>query len=572
MGEEMWLDEALYEYSEKDYYPFHMPGHKREFCPEALKNPYKVDITEIDGFDNLHHAEGILLEAQRRAASLYGASESWYLVNGSTAGILSAVSACTSRGGEILMARNCHKAAYHAAYLRGLKTHYLFPQADRIVGLNGGISPKDVTDMLEMHSGIQAVLITSPTYDGVVSDVKKITEAAHAYHVPLIVDEAHGAHFPFSEAFPVSATACGADVVIHSLHKTLPSLTQTALLHRNSERVSADKLRRFLGIYQSSSPSYLFMAGMDACLRLMQGEGRELFDEYTVRLGCCRERLAGLKNLHLLEKGEITGLGFVYDLDESKMVVSTANTSIDGAKLHEILLERYHLQMEMAASQYVIALTSVMDTEEGFARLEKALLEIDKELEGARGPEARQCLKGSKESVSGEAEQCLKGSKESASGEARQCLKSSKESTSGEALQCLKSSKENVSGEARQCLKSSRESASGNAWQSLQIGRESTPGKADLYFENMRDYISGEACTPIAEAVEGVQEEIDLEGSEGRISSEYAYLYPPGIPFLVPGERISSHILDQLRVWKQQGLDIQGLSDYTLKKIHVLKR
>ena len=557
MGEEMWLDEALYEYSEKDYYPFHMPGHKREFCPETLKNPYKVDITEIDGFDNLHHAEGILLEAQRRAASLYGASESWYLVNGSTAGILSAVSACTSRGGEILMARNCHKAAYHAAYLRGLKTHYLFPQADRIVGLNGGISPEDVTDMLEMHSGIQAILITSPTYDGVVSDVKKIAEAAHACHVPLIVDEAHGAHFPFSEAFPVSATACGADVVIHSLHKTLPSLTQTALLHRNSERVSADKLRRFLGIYQSSSPSYLFMAGMDACLRLMQGEGRELFDEYTIRLGDCRERLAGLKNLHLLEKGEITGLGFVYDLDESKMVVSTANTSIDGAKLHEILLERYHLQMEMAASQYVIALTSVMDTEEGFARLEKALLEIDKELEGARGPEARQCLKGSKES---------------ASGEARQCLKSSKESTSGEALQCLKSSKENVSGEARQCLKSSRESASGNAWQSLQIGRESTLGKADLYFENMRDYISGEACTAIAEAVEGVQEEIDLEGSEGRISSEYAYLYPPGIPFLVPGEKISSHILDQLRVWKQQGLDIQGLSDYTLKKIHVLKR
>lgn len=557
MGEEMWLDEALYEYSEKDYYPFHMPGHKREFCPEALKNPYKVDITEIDGFDNLHHAEGILLEAQRRAASLYGASESWYLVNGSTAGILSAVSACTSRGGEILMARNCHKAAYHAAYLRGLKTHYLFPQADRIVGLNGGISPEDVTDMLEMHSGIQAVLITSPTYDGVVSDVKKIAEVAHAYHVPLIVDEAHGAHFPFSEAFPVSATACGADVVIHSLHKTLPSLTQTALLHRNNERVSADKLRRFLGIYQSSSPSYLFMAGMDACLRLMQGEGRELFDEYTIRLGCCRERLAGLKNLHLLEKGEITGLGFVYDLDESKMVVSTTNTSIDGAKLHEILLERYHLQMEMAASQYVIALTSVMDTEEGFARLEKALLEIDKELEGARGPEARQCLKGSKESVSGEDWQYLGSSEESSSDETRQCLKSSKESAPGE---------------ARQCLGSSKESTSGEAWQSLQIGRESTPGKAGLYFENMRDYISGEACTAIAEAVEGVQEEIDLEGSEGRISSEYAYLYPPGIPFLVPGERISSHILDQLRVWKQQGLDIQGLSDYTLKKIHVLKR
>lgn len=557
MGKEMWLDEALDEYSGKDYYPFHMPGHKREFCPETLKNPYKVDITEIDGFDNLHHAEGILLEAQRRAASLYGASKSWYLVNGSTAGILSAVSACTSRGGEILMARNCHKAAYHAAYLRELKTHYLFPQADRIMGLNGGISPEDVTVMLEKHSGIQAVLITSPTYDGVVSDVKKIAEAAHAYRLPLIVDEAHGAHFPFSGSFPVSALACGADVVIHSLHKTLPSLTQTALLHRNSERVSAEKLRRFLGIYQSSSPSYLFMAGMDACMRLMQVEGRKLFGEYTKRLGNCRERLAGLRNLHLVRKNEMIGLGSVYDLDETKMVVSTANTSIDGTKLHNVLLERYHLQMEMAASQYVIALTSVMDTEEGFARLEQALLEIDKELEGAGGPEAEQGLEDSRENVAGEACKCLESGRESASEKVEECLKGGRESTWGEEVQCLESGRESAPSEEVQCLESSR---------------GSIPGKAGLHFEDMREYISGEACTAIAEAVEGVQEEIGLEDSEGRISSEYAYLYPPGIPFLVPGERISSSILDQLRVWKQQGLDIQGLSDYTLKKIHVLRR
>ena len=183
----------------------------------ALKNPYLVDITEIDGFDNLHHAEGILLEAQQRAASLYGARETWYLVNGSTSGILAAVSACTSRGGEILMARNCHKAVYHAAYLRGLTTHYLFPEAEKSVGLNGGISPEAVREMLERYPGTEAVLITSPTYDGVVSDVKRIAKIAHAFHVPLIVDEAHGAHFPFSEYFPESALHVGSDVVIHSL-------------------------------------------------------------------------------------------------------------------------------------------------------------------------------------------------------------------------------------------------------------------------------------------------------------------------------------------------------------------
>ena len=482
MEKQIWLDEALYEYGGKDYYPFHMPGHKRVFCPETLKKPYMVDITEIDGFDDLHHAEGILLEAQGRAASLYGALETRYLVNGSTSGILAAVSAGTSRGGEILMARNCHKAAYHAAYLRGLKTHYVFPKTDRVMGLNGGISPADVRKMLENYPGIEAVLITSPTYDGVVSDVKEIAETAHAFQVPLIVDEAHGAHFPFSDDFPKSALDCGADVVIHSLHKTLPSLTQTALLHRNSERVRPDKLKRFLGIYQSSSPSYLFMAGMDACVRLIREEGRERFGEYVKRLKVCRERLKALKNLHLVSKDEILGLGSVYDLDESKLVISAAGTAVDGAGLYRILLERYHLQMEMAASRYVIALTSVMDTEEGFSRLERALLDIDKDL--------------------------------------------------------------------------------GNAGS----------GRTGLSFEDMRKDMSGEVCTAIAEAVEGVQEEIDLADSEGRISSEYAYLYPPGIPFLVPGERISSHVLRQLCIWKEQGLDIQGLNDYTLKKIHVLRR
>ena len=476
MEQQKWLDEALYEYGRKDYYPFHMPGHKREFCPGTLKNPYLVDITEIDGFDNLHHAEGILLEAQQRAASLYGARETWYLVNGSTSGILAAVSACTSRGGEILMARNCHKAVYHAAYLRGLTTHYLFPEAEKSVGLNGGISPEAVREMLERYPGTEAVLITSPTYDGVVSDVKRIAKIAHAFHVPLIVDEAHGAHFPFSEYFPESALACGADVVIHSLHKTLPSLTQTALLHRNSERVSEEKLRRFLGIYQSSSPSYLFMAGMDACVRLIREKGMELFAGYTERLKTCRGRLAALKNLHLVSKDEILGRGFVYDLDESKILISTADAEMDGAKLHEILLERYHLQMEMAASQYVIALTSVMDTEDGFGRLEQALLDIDRETERTEAARDEFCT-----------------------------------------------------------------------------------------------YISGEVCTSIAEAVEGDQEEIDLSDSEGRISSEYAYLYPPGIPFLVPGERISKDVLRQICIWKEQGLDIQGLNDYTLKKIHVLK-
>ena len=168
----MNLYDRLLQYQSSEMYPFHMPGHKRR--KDDFANPFLIDITEIEGFDNLHHAEGILKDAQDRAAALYHSEETYFLVNGSTCGILAAVSACMTRGGKILMARNCHKAAYHAAYLRGLDIEYLYPEKEDIFGINGGIHEDIVEKALEEFQDIQAVMITSPTYDGVVSDVKKI--------------------------------------------------------------------------------------------------------------------------------------------------------------------------------------------------------------------------------------------------------------------------------------------------------------------------------------------------------------------------------------------------------------
>ena len=249
------LYKKLEEYGKSDFYPFHMPGHKRN--PLAVEGDFPVerDITEIDGFDNLHHAEDILKRAQEDTARLYGVLESFYSINGSSGAILAAVSAAVDKGGQILVARNCHKAVYHAIYLRELSATYIYPHEDPKLGINGGISPGRVEMYLAENPDIQAVLITSPTYDGIVSDVARIAEIAHHYGVPLIVDEAHGAHFRFSDYFPVSAAQLGADVVINSVHKTLPCLTQTGVLHLCSDRVSRQKLKRILGIYQSSSPS-----------------------------------------------------------------------------------------------------------------------------------------------------------------------------------------------------------------------------------------------------------------------------------------------------------------------------
>ena len=244
------LEQKLNELEQSDIYPFHMPGHKRAFLPFA--NPYAIDITEIEGFDNLHHATGILQEAQQKAADLYGAKKTYYLVNGSTCGLLAAISAAVPRGEKILVARNCHKAVYHAMYLRQLVPVYLYPE-DTAYGIQGQVTPQMVRKQLEQTPDIRAVVITSPTYDGVVSDIKNIADTVHAYGIPLIVDEAHGAHFGFSPEFPENATRLGADAVIMSVHKTLPAFTQTALLHLCSDRIAEKKGIDFDKAYTSST-------------------------------------------------------------------------------------------------------------------------------------------------------------------------------------------------------------------------------------------------------------------------------------------------------------------------------
>ncbi len=463
------LYESLLQYGKLDKYPFHMPGHKRR---GSFENPFLLDITEIDGFDNLHHAEGILRDAQRRTADLYGSEETYFLVNGSTCGILSAVSAAVPPGGKLLMARNCHKAAYHSVFLRGLEAVYLYPETEPVLGLNGGITPEAVKNALKEHPDIRAVLITSPTYDGVVSDVSGIARAAHEKGIPLIVDEAHGAHFGFHPYFPESSVRLGADLVIHSLHKTLPSFTQTALLHVNGPLADRERLRRYLEIYQTSSPSYLFMAGMDRCTGLLKCRGRELFEDFKRRLEDFYGEMQGLERIRLAGRW-LTGKSGIYEYDPSKLVLSVKHTSADGNMLSKLLREEYGIELEMAAGSYALALSSIADTEEGFDRLKRALKETDGRLEDREDPPLEDRV------------------------------------------------------------------------------------------------IKNETVCKISEAMEMPGERISLSASEGRISREFLFLYPPGIPLLVPGERISRQVLDRVRDFRKRGYQFQGLEDYSMETIQV---
>ena len=367
------LAEALCAYGESGIYPFHMPGHKRNSALLAA-----IDITEIDGFDDLHAPEGILEEELDAAAAFYGTRSTLFSVNGSTGALLAAVSAAVPFGGEILMARNCHRSVYHAACLRHLRASFVLCEEGGLVGENGGearipfsggaVSAEAVEEALRAHPGVRAVVVTSPTYDGIVSDIPGIAAAAHRHGAVLIVDEAHGAHFSMHPYFPASAVKEGADLVVQSLHKTLPAFTQTALLHNVTGRVPAEALQRFFNIYETSSPSYVLMASGFSCIRAMREKKEAFFAPYAEALRQLRGELAALGNFRLL-----AGTG---RFDPSKLLLAGPE---GGPALYDALRLRFGLQPEMKTPAYALLMTSVGDTEEGFRRLTAAMRTLDAE-------------------------------------------------------------------------------------------------------------------------------------------------------------------------------------------------
>ncbi len=366
------LYEALLEYGDNGKYPFHMPGHKRKAIDKKLEELYKYDITEIEGFDNLHNAEAIIKEAMNHAAKVCKSEHTFFLVNGSTCGNLTALSALVNKDDKVLVARNCHKSVYNALYMIEAQPIYIYPEKICPYEILSDIKPKDVEDAINENDGIKAVIITSPTYEGIVSDIKSIAEILHKRNIPLIVDEAHGAHFGLSK-FPNSSVKY-ADIVIQSVHKTLPALTQTAVMHVNGRLVDLNRIKRYLSIYQSSSPSYLLMAAIDRCMYFVE-ENESEFDSYYKKLTFFYEKVKDFKNIKVLTRIDYPG---VFDYDQGKIVVYTGNTEASGKDIYNILVEKYNIHPEMAAGEYCILMTSVMDDEGDYTRLYEALNQINK--------------------------------------------------------------------------------------------------------------------------------------------------------------------------------------------------
>ncbi|MBR1814317.1 MAG: aminotransferase class I/II-fold pyridoxal phosphate-dependent enzyme [Lachnospiraceae bacterium] len=536
------LYDKLRRYGESDVYPFHMPGHKRGGAV-SMEDPYRLDITEIDGFDDLNHPEEFFREAMEEAARLYGTKATLFGVNGSSGALLAAIHGSVPRGGAVLLARNCHKAVYNAVLIRGLKPYYVLPEKLQLPARGndgpvfwGSVSPLALEESLRSaeekerragnSAGVRLVVVTSPSYEGVVSDIAALSEVAHRHGARLLVDEAHGAHLPFLREqqetargnvcsaarkvtdqgngahggyFPASAIAQGADLVVQSLHKTMPALTQTALLHVCAEEPDPEHFRECMRIYQTSSPSYVLSVSIMQAIS-WGWKNPEKMIEYERRIRAFREEAALWKHVRLY-RGEGA---FAYD--PGKLVVYDESGSFTGAELHELLRTRFHLQPEMHGERHVLLMTSPADTEAGFARLLAALAEIDRRI-------------------------------------------SEKES---ELAQEPRKKPEGREADEKQAM---IETATGSSWMmdAEAVAIELLPEQAML---------------PATAAEAGTQT-IPLANAAGRVSAEFVYVYPPEIPILVPGERITEELLTYINRLCRQGRKIRGTADVSGKRVRV---
>ena len=582
------LYSKLIEYSKNGRYPLHMPGHKRQrklfdfnkafvgdedFFNKPVDNsvnelnedkeisvyvnnqydPFDIDITEINGFDDLHHPEGIIKAAMENASDFFGTRATFFLVNGSSCGILSAITAVTNIGDTIILGRNCHKSAYNAVQLRDLNVEYVYPEIVEGFNISGGYKPEEIEQKFveaeKKNIKVKAVVITSPTYEGIVSDIKKIAEIVHGHNSILIVDEAHGAHMILSDEFPTSAYKLGADIVIESAHKTLPAMTQTAFLHVQGDKVSVKDVQRMLSVYQSSSPSYVLMSSLDKCIRELPTKGQKDVNEMLITLKKFHNRVKNLKVLKVLDRS-IIGKNSVYDFDISKIVIFL-NMKLKSIEKDNVELNITKLN-NTVSSNTVLSDTVLNNTLLSDTVLNNTLLS---------------------NTVSDKAE--INNAKLDNAKTNNTELNTDKinETYDGKYLESILREKYNF--EIEMCSKDyviGMTSICDNMDEILRLAdnlveidnyiAEKIKDKSLLEQTNTEILLEKtEQVMTIYEALLCKKEKIDVCNAVGRVSAGYVYVYPPEIPIIVPGDLITNQMLKKIMEYKMSNLNIKGIDN-----------
>lgn len=376
----MALIDDLIRYKEENNIRFHMPGHKGhtmgfEKLESLRKNLFEIDVTEVEGTDNLHVPTGIIKNAMDRAREFYKCGHSFFLVNGSTAGIYSMILGLLKPKDKIIIQRNCHRSVFSACLLGDLEVRYINPSIDKDFNIPVSIKTEEVINILDENKDAKAILLTYPTYYGTCFDLKKVINEARKRGVYVLVDAAHGAHLICSDNLPDDPIMLGADAAVYSLHKTTPALTQCSILNVR-EGIDVTGIKFMMSVFQTTSPSYVLMSSIDLAIDIMNNKGKELVEKNICYSNKLRNRLKNSKYCTIgLDK---IGKFDIFDVDSTRLVISS---DIGGILLDNILRQKYKIQVEMADSKNIVLIGTMFDKEEYYDILYRALMDIQNKYE-----------------------------------------------------------------------------------------------------------------------------------------------------------------------------------------------
>ncbi len=377
------LFDALLEYYNNNTIPFHVPGHKKgdgmlnKFKEFVGTNVLSIDVTVFKQVDSLHKPTGAIKAAQELAADAYNADYTFFSIHGTSGAIQAMIMSVVTQGEKIIIPRNVHKSVTAGVILSGATPVYMQPEIHEEVGVALNVTPETVRKTLELHSDAKAVLIVNPTYYGVSTDIKKIADIVHEYNIPLIVDEAHGPHLQFNNRLPISGMNAGADICAQSTHKIVGSMTQSSMLQVRKGFVDVNRVKTVMSLLQTTSPSYILLASLDAARMQLATEGKELLDETIELASYARERINKIKGFYCFG-AEVLKKSAAYDFDPTKITITSKELGLSGYEVERILAEKYFIQPEMSDLYNILCVFSFGDTKEKVDSLINALEEISR--------------------------------------------------------------------------------------------------------------------------------------------------------------------------------------------------
>ncbi|MGI8387796.1 aminotransferase class I/II-fold pyridoxal phosphate-dependent enzyme [Robertmurraya sp. P23] len=381
---------GLKKHAEKSPVQFHIPGHKkgmgmdpdfREFIGE---NALSIDLINIGPLDDLHMPKGLIKDAQKLAAEAFGAEYTFFSVQGTSGAIMAMIMSVCGPGDKILVPRNVHKSIMSAIVFSGAIPVFIHPEIDPNYGISHGITPDSIERALTLNPDTKAVLVINPTYFGVSGDLKKIVDIAHSKNIPVLVDEAHGAHIHFHSELPLSAMQAGADLAATSVHKLGGSLTQSSILNLQGNLISAARVQSVLSMLTTTSTSYLLLASLDVARKSMATEGQALLEDTIRKANAVRSEINNIKHLRCMGK-EVLESSAAVSFDPNKLLISVKELGVTGYEVEKWLRNRFNIEVELSDLYNILCIVTPGDSEEDLLTLVKALKTLSVEFEDKSG-------------------------------------------------------------------------------------------------------------------------------------------------------------------------------------------